>query len=105
MIAKVIIKRRFKEDNKQQIIALLNELRSRAMTQPGYISGETLTKTGFPNNLVVIATWQSLDAWHAWRDSEDRRRFEAMLELYLERPTEYEEYLLGTPLATETSNA
>jgi heme oxygenase (mycobilin-producing) len=103
MIAKVIIKRRFKEDKEQQIIALLNELRSRAMTQPGYISGETLTKTGFPNNLVVIATWQSLEAWHAWRDSEDRRRFEAMLELYLERPAEYEEYLLGTPLATEKS--
>ena len=103
MIAKVIIKRRFKGENRRQIIALLNELRSRAMNRPGYISGETLTRNGFPNNMVIIATWESLDAWHAWRDSEDRRRFEAMLELYQERPTDYEEYLLGTPLSTEDS--
>jgi heme-degrading monooxygenase HmoA len=103
MIAKVIIKRRFKDGKSRQILALLNELRSRAMNQIGYISGETLTKSGFPHNMVIIATWQSLEAWHAWRDSDDRKRFETMLELYQERPTDYEEYLLGTPLSLEKS--
>ncbi len=98
MIAKIIIKRRFKADKTRQILALLNELRSRAMSQPGYISGETLTKSGFPNNMVIIATWQDIASWQAWRANEDRIRFEAMLELLQERPTEYEEYLLGTPL-------
>ena len=98
MIAKIIIKRRFKGDKTRQILALLNELRARALTQPGYISGETLTKSGFPDNLVVIATWQNIAAWQDWRANEDRKRLEAMLELYQERPTEYEEYLLGTPL-------
>lgn len=101
MIAKVIIKRRFKEGNTRQIVALLNELRSRANHQPGYISGETLTQSAFPNNMVVIATWQSMEDWQRWKENNDRIKFESMLEVYQERPTNYEEYLLGTPLAGE----
>lgn len=97
MVAKIIIKRRFKGGKTNQILALLNELRSRAMLQSGYISGETLTKKGYPNNMVVIATWQSLEDWYRWRENEERSKFEAMLEVYQERPAEYEEYTLGPP--------
>lgn len=98
MIAKILIKRRFKDGNTPQIVALLNEIRSLAMHQPGYMSGETLVKSGFPNNMVVVSTWENIDAWQGWRDSPDRNKFEAMLEVYQERPTDYEEYLLGSPL-------
>jgi heme-degrading monooxygenase HmoA len=99
MIAKIIIKRRFKEGRTRQIIALLNELRSRAVREPGYISGETLTKQGYPNNMVVIATWQTMEDWHRWQEKEERKKFEAMLEVYQERSTDYEEFVLGTPLS------
>jgi len=101
MAAKIIIKRLFKPGKSRQIVALLNELRSRAMGQSGYISGETLTSKGMSNKMVVIATWQNLQDWHRWRDSAERNQFEAMLEVYQEAPTEYEEYLLGTPLSLE----
>lgn len=104
MIAKVLIKRRFKEGKTKQIVSLLNEIRSRAMTQPGYISGETLSKEGFPYNMVVIGTWQNLEHWYAWRDSDERKRLESMLELYQERPTDYEEFLLGTPLGFDSDD-
>ncbi len=95
MIAKVIIKRRFIEGKDKQIIALLNEIRSKAMSFPGYISGETLSKQDFPQNMAVIATWQSMEDWFNWKNSEERNRYEAMIEIYQTRPTEYEEYLLG----------
>lgn len=98
MIAKILIKRRFKEGNIPQIVALLNELRSLAMNQPGYMSGETLVKRGQPNIMVVISTWQDKDAWDAWKASDGRNKFEAMLEVYQEGPTEYEEFLVGSPL-------
>jgi heme-degrading monooxygenase HmoA len=98
MIAKILIKRRFKDGNTPQIVALLNEIRSRAMHQPGYMSGETLVKRGYPNNMVVISTWRSPEEWQRWRDSDERNTFEAMLEAYQERPTEYEEFLVGSPL-------
>lgn len=98
MVAKIIIKRRFKEGHTPQIVALLNDIRSLAMTRPGYQSGETLVRSGYPNDMVVISTWRSIEEWYAWRDSEERKNYEAMLETHQEGPTEYEEYLLGTPL-------
>lgn len=101
MIAKILIKRRFKDGNIPQIVALLNDIRMLAMTHPGYQSGETLTKNGYPNEMVVISTWGSLEAWQVWKKSDDRKKFEAMLEVYQEGPTEYEEYLLGSPLHFE----
>ena len=98
MIAKILIKRRFKEGHSSQIVALLNEIRARALNQAGYMSGETLVKSGYPNNMVVISTWRSMEDWQQWRDSNERKKFEAMLEMYQERPTDYDEYLLGSPL-------
>jgi heme-degrading monooxygenase HmoA len=98
MIAKILIKRRFKDGHTPQIVALLNEMRTHALHQPGYMSGETLIQSGYPNNMVVISTWRSFEDWQRWRDSDERNTFEAMLEAYQERPTDYEEFLLGSPL-------
>jgi heme oxygenase (mycobilin-producing) len=96
MIAKIIIKRRFVKENTPQILSLLNKIRSIAMNQTGYISGETLKQIDFPENMAVISTWQSMEDWNAWKNSEERKAYEAMLEIYQTRPTQYEEYLLGT---------
>jgi antibiotic biosynthesis monooxygenase (ABM) superfamily enzyme len=98
MIAKIIIKRRFVEGKTRQVLALLNEIRSRAMQHHGYISGETLMKSDYPNNMAVIATWQTLEDWLKWKEDPERQKFEEMLAIYQTRPTEYEEYLLGTAL-------
>ena len=96
MIAKIIIKRRFAPENTPQILSLLNKIRAIAMTQPGYISGETLMQEEFPENMAVICSWQSMKDWRRWKNSEERQNYEAMLEIYQTRPTQYEEYLLGT---------
>ncbi|MBC2711353.1 MAG: antibiotic biosynthesis monooxygenase [Desulfosarcina sp.] len=96
MIAKIIIKRRFVKENIPQIISLMKKIRAIAMNQPGYISGETLMQSEFPENMAVICTWQSMADWNGWKSSEERKTYEAMLEIYQTRPTEYEEYLLGT---------
>jgi heme-degrading monooxygenase HmoA len=101
MIAKIIIKRRFVKENTPQILSLLNKIRSIAMNQPGYISGETLMQSDFPENLAVICSWQSMAEWHVWKNCEERKSYEAMLEIYQTRPTQYEEYLLGTSFHNE----
>jgi antibiotic biosynthesis monooxygenase (ABM) superfamily enzyme len=101
MIAKVIIKRRFAKDNTPQILSLLNKIRSIAMNQQGYISGETLMQSEFPENMAVICTWQNMENWIAWKNSEERKTYEAMLEIYQTRPTQYEEYYLGTSFHNE----
>lgn len=101
MIAKILIKRRFKEGNTPQIVNLLNDIRSLAMGRPGYQSGETLIKKDTPLTMVVISTWNSMEEWMDWKESPERKNFEAMLEVYQKGTTEYEEYLVGSPLQQE----
>jgi len=95
MQAKILIKRKFKTGKKREIIALLKELRSRALQQPGYISGETLSAADQPQILMVIGTWQSMESWHNWKENNTRKTLEQMLTTYQEGSTEYQEFTLG----------
>ena len=95
MQAKIIIKRKFIKGKQREIIALLRELRSGALQQPGYISGETLSSGEDPQLLVVIGSWQDMESWIAWRENNTRKTLERMLETYQEISTEYLELTLG----------
>lgn len=97
MLTKILIKRRFQEGKTQEIVALLNDMRSKAMSQPGYVSGLTLVNPEDHNDFLVISTWQSLEHWRKWKQSEVRKSLDAMLEFYQETSTVYEEYVIGTP--------
>lgn len=96
MNAKILIKRKFVKGKKKEIIALLRELRTGALSQPGYISGQTLASCDDPQTLMVIGTWQDIESWHKWQDNDTRNTLEKMLETYQEGSTEYQEYILGS---------
>jgi heme-degrading monooxygenase HmoA len=95
MQAKILIERKFKKGNQKEIMALLWDLRSGALHQPGYISGETLASNDDPQILLVIGTWENLESWHSWKENETRKTYEKMLEIYQEGSTEYHEYISG----------
>ena len=95
MNAKILIKRKFKKGKKKEIISLLKELRTGALSQPGYISGQTLASYDDPQTLLVIGTWQDMQSWHKWRENDTRTTLERMLETYQEGSTEYQEFILG----------
>lgn len=97
MLAKIFIKRQFRTAKTREVIALLTKLRSAAMSQPGYISGETLTNYSDQQDLCVIATWQSMEEWLKWKENPERKNLETKLEIFQSGPTAYEEYFLGTP--------
>jgi heme-degrading monooxygenase HmoA len=48
--------------------------------------------------MAVISTWQSMEDWLRWKESPERKKYEEMLSIFQTRPTEYEEYILGTSL-------
>ncbi len=98
MLAKILIKRQFKSGYEKEILSLLNKLRTSGMNQAGYISGLTMTAPDEPGNMMVISTWQTLDSWHLWKENAERQKIEAMLDIYQERPTEYQEYVVGSAL-------
>ena len=95
MNAKILIKRKFKKGKQKEILALLRELRSGALHQPGYISGETLTSTENPRTMMVIGTWHDMESWYNWKRNSTRQTLEQMLETYQKGSTEYQEYKLG----------
>ena len=95
MAIKVFIKRYIKEGKTQDTLALLNEVRSQALKQPGYISGETLVNHYDPSNITVVSTWQTIEDWIRWQESDERAVQEDQLESLQEGPANFEIYDLG----------
>jgi heme-degrading monooxygenase HmoA len=95
MAIKVLIRRHIKDGKTGEAIELLNKLRSQAMNQPGYISGETLVNHFDSRSITVISTWQAIEEWIKWQESDERVAAEANLERILEEATKFEIYDLG----------
>jgi len=72
MTVKVIIDRRVKNGKEADFFDLLKELRSKAVSSEGYISGETLRAVSDRHNYVVVSTWQSGDDWKKWEKNSER---------------------------------
>ena len=96
MIVKVMMKRKIKEGKARDIFALLNKIRSDAMNQKGYISGETLINHDNPREILVVSMWQNMDNWIRWRENPERKANEKMLERWLEEPTDYNSFVFST---------
>lgn len=68
---------------------LLRELRTMAMLQPGYISGETLRRLDKPDEFLVISTWESAEDWNRWAKSQERNEVQGKIDTVLGGKTEY----------------
>ena len=62
---KVIIERKIKAGKEREAWDLLHELRSEAMLQSGYVSGETLKGYEDPSLWFAIGTWLEAEDWQA----------------------------------------
>ena len=97
MAVKILIKRKLKDGKLNEASKLLIKARYNAMGQEGYISSETLSGCDDPNNVVIISMWQKIENWEQWKNSKLRAENETAFEALLDRPTEYETYILGLP--------
>ena len=100
MAIKVFIKRQIKKGKTEDTLALLNEIRSQALKQPGYISGETLVNHYDPCKIAVVSTWQTVDDWIRWQESDTRSAKAGQLESLQEGPADFEIYDQG-PVSRE----
>ena len=86
-MAKVIIDRRVKKGKVPDFLKLLEELRKKAISAKGYISGETLQASDDPYNLIVVSTWHSVDEWKNWEKTQERNELQAKIEKLIVMPT------------------
>jgi len=90
MAVQVIIKRKFKVDNPEELVPLLTQLRIRAKDQPGYISGETLRSLDNPEDYLVFSKWETADDWKKWFNSKERRNIQGEVDSLIGEKTFYE---------------
>ena len=95
MAIKVIIIRKVAKDKQKDLLPLLMELRAMAMSQKGYISGETLKGISDPDEFMVISTWNSLEDWNAWDNNPAREEIQEKIDASLEEKTIAKAYLYG----------
>ena len=92
MAIRVFIEREIQPGNDLKLHQLLMQLRSKAMMQKGYITGETLRDVNNPNRFLVIGTWNSLEEWKAWSEDPDRKRIQEELNKMLRAPEKHNIY-------------
>ncbi|MEW6669656.1 MAG: antibiotic biosynthesis monooxygenase [Thermodesulfobacteriota bacterium] len=95
MAVKIIIRRKVPRGREAELLPLLLELRTRATTRPGYVSGETLRNVNDPEDYLVISTWQSTDVWRAWEQSRARKEIQEKIDALLGEKTVYDVYFYG----------
>ncbi len=95
MAVKILIKRTVSRDRAKELIPLFRQIRSHAIQQPGYISGETLKRLDKPGQFLIISTWQSSDDWENWLNSKERNDLQDKIDGLLGGKTDYEIYHYG----------
>jgi heme-degrading monooxygenase HmoA len=73
MAVTVLIERTVQPSKAKEIEDLLLTLRSLAIRQEGYISGETWVSADDPNTYIVIGTWKTQADWWKWENSPMRK--------------------------------
>ena len=102
MAVKVIIKRRVKQGQQAKaLVPLLMQLRSLAINQPGYISGETLCDLENPGDCLVISRWETIDDWNRWVNSKGRTEIDDKIESLTGEKSEYTIYASMTSHETD----
>jgi len=63
MTAVVLMSREVLPENEQEAVQLMRELRIKAMHQPGYLRGETLSSLRKPGKNMVTSKWRTVEDW------------------------------------------
>jgi len=89
---KVFIKRKVADDSIMELMDLLKKLRALTLSQPGYVSGETMKRMDKEGECMVISTWRSIDDWNNWVANAERKTVQSEIDTLLGAETTYEVY-------------
>jgi heme-degrading monooxygenase HmoA len=92
MAVKVLIRRKVPKEKEEELFQLITQLRSLATRQPGYISGETMRSVDDEEENLVISTWESVEDWNAWKESDERAQIQNDVDRLLKEESGYELY-------------
>jgi heme-degrading monooxygenase HmoA len=92
----VIIRRLVKEGTDAKVLfPHIVEIRSLAVRQPGYISGETFFNLARQEECIVISKWTTEEHWQKWEKNLRRKELNRNMEKHLGVKTVYNVYGIG----------
>jgi heme-degrading monooxygenase HmoA len=93
MAVTIFIKRTLKDKTVTTKLApLLIQLRSRAAIQPGFLTSQTYSSLERNNEYLIRSTWDSLESWNIWMNSEERMAIQRQVDDLLGEKTIYQYY-------------
>lgn len=93
MAVSVIIRRSVKDETMASKLApLIVKLRSQAMLQPGFLTGQTFSCLDCEGEYMVISTWNSLEDWNRWMHNKERMAIQDQVDGLLGEKTVYRYY-------------
>ena len=92
MTVKIFINRKVQSENVIELTILLKRLRALTLEQPGYISGETLTRIDKKDECMVISSWRSIEDWNSWVNNPKRIEIQMQIDKMLGQDTDYAMY-------------
>ena len=93
MAVKVMVKRVPQPGVWANMNMVLREMRLLGLSQPGYISGETMLSAADRGTTLVISTWAHLNNWKAYEALPQRRELLDKLEPLLAEPATMEVWI------------
>ncbi|THB79554.1 MAG: antibiotic biosynthesis monooxygenase [Desulfobacteraceae bacterium] len=75
-----------------RLAPMIVQLRSKAATQPGFLTGQTFSCLDCQGEYMVISTWHSLDDWNRWKNSKERQELQNKVDALLGEETQYRIY-------------
>lgn len=72
MAIRLTVERKARVGQQEELSNLLHQLRSKAVLQSGFISGETVVDLWSPRIFMTISRWASVEAWQRWETNRER---------------------------------
>jgi len=93
MAVNVMMKRTSKTGANEELNSIVQELGQLAMSQPGYISGETLLSASDTSSTLAVSQWASLQHWQEYEICTERQGLIDRVAELLDEPAVTEVYL------------
>lgn len=93
MAVSIIIKRIVKDKSiASELAPLIIKLRSQAAIQPGFLTNQTFSCLDCEGEYLVISSWNELEDWRRWMNSEERQSIQQQIDKLVGEKTEYRYY-------------
>jgi heme oxygenase (mycobilin-producing) len=93
MPVKVISRRVFRIDCKNELIELLKRLRKNAEKQEGFVSRAAYSNISDPGEYVVISEWKTVDHWIRWKDKDKVKKLQAKIDSLIGEKTVFDVFV------------